>query len=108
VTPDRLTGLNARLDELLQEVGRPPESVRRTLMTRAVFGSTTAEVERKLAGESADALRAEGNVIGTAPEVTEQLGRLDEAGVERVMLQWLETDDIDGLEAMAQTVLPQL
>jgi F420-dependent oxidoreductase-like protein len=108
VTPDRLTGLNARLDELLQEVGRPPESVRRTLMTRAVFGSTTAEVERKLAGESADALRAEGNVIGTAPEVTEQLGRLDEAGVERVMLQWMETDDIDGLEAMAQTVLPQL
>ena len=47
-------------------------------------------------------------MIGTAPEVTEQLGRLDEAGVERVMLQWLETDDIDGLEAMAQTVLPQL
>jgi F420-dependent oxidoreductase-like protein len=108
VTPDRLTGLNARLDELLQEAGRPPESVRRTLMTRAVFGSTTAEVERKLAGGSADALRAEGNVIGTAPEVTEQLGRLDEAGVERVMLQWMETDDIDGLEAMAQTVMPQL
>jgi hypothetical protein len=24
------------------------------------------------------------------------------------MLQWLETDDIDGLEAMAQSVLPRL
>ena len=107
-TADRFSGLNARLDELLQEAGRPPGSVRRTLMTRAVFGNTTAEVESKLAGESADELRAEGNIIGTAPEVIEQLGRLDEAGVERVMLQWLETDDIDGLEAMAQTVLPQL
>jgi hypothetical protein len=28
--------------------------------------------------------------------------------VQRVMLQWLEVDDIDALEAMAQTVLPQL
>jgi hypothetical protein len=27
--------------------------------------------------------------------------------VERVMLQWLETDDIDGLEAMAEFVLPR-
>ena len=108
VTPERFAELDTRLNELLQEVGRPPEQVRRTLMTRVVFGRTTADVEGKLAGESADELRAGGNIIGTASEATEQLGRLDEAGVERVMLQWLETDDIDGLDAMAQTVLPQL
>jgi F420-dependent oxidoreductase-like protein len=108
VTPERFIELNARLDELLQEAGRPPEQVRRTLMTRVVFGRTTADIESKLAGESADELSAEGVIIGTASEVTEQLGRLDEAGVQRVMLQWLETDDLDGLEAMAQSVLPQL
>jgi F420-dependent oxidoreductase-like protein len=106
VTPERFIELNARLDELLQEAGRPPEQVRRTLMTRVVFGRTTADIESKLAGESADELSAEGVIIGTASEVTEQLGRLDEAGVQRVMLQWLETDDLDGLEAMAQSVLP--
>lgn len=108
VTSERFIELNARLDELLQEVGRPPERVRRTLMTRAVSGRRTADVERKLAGQSADELRGRGAIVGTAPEVAEQLGRLEEAGVQRVMLQWLETDDIDGLEAMAQTVLPQL
>jgi F420-dependent oxidoreductase-like protein len=108
VTSERFIELDARLDELLQEVGRPPEQVRRTLMTRAVSGSSTADVERKLAGQSADELRGRGAIVGTAPEVAEQLGRLEEAGVQRVMLQWLETDDIDGLEAMAQTVLPQL
>jgi F420-dependent oxidoreductase-like protein len=108
VTSERFSELDARLDELLQEVGRPPEQVRRTLMTRAVSGSSTADVERKLAGQSADELRGRGAIVGTAPEVAEQLGRLEEAGVQRVMLQWLETDDIDGLEAMAQTVLPQL
>jgi F420-dependent oxidoreductase-like protein len=107
VTPERFMELDARLDELLQEVGRPPEQVRRTLMTRAVSGRTTADVERKLAGRSADELRGRGAIVGTAPEAAEQLGRLEEAGVQRVMLQWLETDDIDGLEAMAQTVLPQ-
>lgn len=108
VTPERFIELNTRLDEVLQDAGRPPEQVRRTLMTRVIFGRTAADVERKVAGESADELRAGGVIVGTASGVTEHLGRLDEAGVERVMLQWLETDDIDGLEAMAQTVLPQL
>jgi F420-dependent oxidoreductase-like protein len=107
VTADRFAALSARLDEILQEAGRPPEQVRRTLMTRAVFGRTTADVERKLAGQPADELRSRGVIVGTGPEVTEQLGRLEEAGVERVMLQWLETDDTDALEAMAESVLPR-
>jgi F420-dependent oxidoreductase-like protein len=104
----RFAELDARLDELLQEAGRAPEQVRRTLMTRAIFGRTTADVERKLRGQSADDLRTRGVIVGTAPEIAEQLARLEEAGVQRVMLQWLETDDLDGLEAMAQSVLPQL
>ena len=105
VTPKRFAELGTHLDELLQEAGRPLEQVRRTLMTRVVFGRTEADVERKLEGKRADELRARGIVVGTAPEVAERLGRLDEAGVQRVMLQWLEPDDIDGLEAMAGSVL---
>src|SRR5215203_2118201 len=95
VTADRFAALSVRLNEILHEAGRSPEQVRRTLMTRAVFGRTTADVERKLAGQPADELRAGGIIVGTGPEVAEQLGRLEEAGVERVMLQWLETDDTD-------------
>ena len=105
VPASRFAELNARLDELLEETGRAPDQVRRTLMTRAVFGRTTADVEHKLAGQLADELRAGGIIVGTGSEVAEQLNLLDEAGVERVMLQWLETDDIDGLEAMAESVL---
>ena len=105
LVPERFAELSARLDELLGEAGRPPDEVRRTLMTRAVYGRTTADVERKLEGESADELSASGVVVGTGPEIAEQLERLDEAGAERVMLQWLETDDMDGLEAMAESVL---
>jgi hypothetical protein len=38
--------------------------------------------------------------------MVEQLGRLSEAGLQRVMLQWLDLDDIEGLEAMADGILP--
>ena len=41
-------------------------------------------------------------------EIVEQTGNRSMAGVQRVMLQWLEVDDIDALEAMAYSVLPQL
>ncbi len=107
VTADGFVDLNSRLEELLREVGRPPGLVRRTLMTRAVFGRTTADVDRKLDGAPRDELDP-AIIAGTADEFVERLGLLSEAGVQRVMLQWLEVDDIDGLEALSQSVLPQL
>ena len=99
--------LNARLDELAREAGRAPEHVRRTLMTRVVFGRTEADVDRKLEGQLRHHLPAS-VLAGTTGEIVERLGRLSEAGVQRVMLQWLEVDDIDSLEAMAHSVLTQL
>jgi F420-dependent oxidoreductase-like protein len=105
LTPDRFAELSSRLDELLREAGRTPDQVRRTLMTRAIFGRTDADVERKLEGQSADEMRERGIIVGTGPEVAEQLAALDEAGVQRVMLQWLETDDIDGIEGLAESVV---
>jgi F420-dependent oxidoreductase-like protein len=105
VSPERFAELNDRLDELLSENGRPAEQVRRTLMTRVIFGRSDSDVEHKLAGASADELREGGVIVGGASEVTESLHELDEAGVQRVMLQWLETDDIEGMEAMASSVL---
>jgi F420-dependent oxidoreductase-like protein len=99
--------LNARLDGLVREAGRAPEQVRRTLMTRVIFGRTEADVDRKLEGTSRHHL-PEAVLAGTTGEIVERLGRLSEAGVQRVMLQWLEVDDIDALEAMAHSVLPQL
>jgi F420-dependent oxidoreductase-like protein len=108
VSAPQFAQLSACLDELLRAAGRSPERVRRTLMTRVVFGRTTAEVERKLGGEPRERLYARGVIVGTANEIVEQLGTLTGAGVQQVMLQWLEVDDVDGLEAFARSVLPQL
>jgi F420-dependent oxidoreductase-like protein len=105
-TAAEFSELNAELDRLLEQHGRQPGAVRRSLMTGIVFGRHDAEVQRKATerGSGIEELRREGLVVGTASEIVDQLGKLDEAGVQRVMLQWLELDDLDGLEALAQAV----
>jgi F420-dependent oxidoreductase-like protein len=107
ITAEDFMELNAGLDGLVEEAGRGRDQVCRSLMTRVIFGRTEAEVDSKLDGEARDQLPP-AVIAGTADEVVDRLGRLSESGVQRVMLQWLEVDDIDGLEAMAHSVLPQL
>lgn len=107
ITAAKFTDLNHRLDVLLAKHNRRPEEVRRSLMTNIVFGRTSSEVKNKLQGQDAAELRAEGRIVGTPVEVVSQLGKLAQAGVQRVMLQWLDQDDLDGLEALAQAVLSQ-
>lgn len=110
VTPARFAELSARLDELLAEAGRAPGDVRRSLMTGILFGRDQAEVDSKLRerDRTAEALRAVGMTVGTGSAVVDQLGDWAAAGVGRVMLQWLDLDDLDGLAALAAAVLPQM
>jgi F420-dependent oxidoreductase-like protein len=106
----KLPALNTRLDELLRQRGRQPGDVRRSLMTRVIFGRSEQEVERKTqpTGQTAEALRTAGILVGTAPELVQQLHHLSTVGIQRTMLQWLDMDDIEGLEAMAKSVLPNI
>ncbi len=105
-TPANFARLSRRLDELLVERGQSPVSVRRSMMTGLVFGRDDPEVQRKLQmqGRTAEELRGHGMVVGTPAEVVDQLARLQESGVQRIMLQWLDLDDLDGLDALAKTV----
>lgn len=105
LTPERFTERSRRLDALLREQGRAPESVRRSIMTGLTFGQDDADVRRQLGGRSPDEARAGGRIVGTASEVQDQLAALGEAGVQRVMLQYLDYDDLSRLEAFAAAVL---
>jgi F420-dependent oxidoreductase-like protein len=107
-TTDEIRRLNRVLDRMLEGGGRNPGDVRRSLMTGAVFGKSDAEVRKKskLYGDvTPEELREEGNIVGTGVQVSEQLAQLAETGIDRVMLQWLDLDDLDGLEALAKAVL---
>jgi len=107
LTPDQLRERNARLDELLNAQGRQPSEVRRSMMTGIVFGKDRAEVEKKVekrtqGKRTSEELRQKGVVVGTAEEIQEQLQALEQAGLQRVMLQWLDLDDLEGLEGLAR------
>jgi F420-dependent oxidoreductase-like protein len=105
LTPQRFAELSSRLDELLRENGRRPRNVRRSLMTGLIFGANETQLRSKLDGRNAQDLRDRGMVVGSPAEVVDQLGQLAEVGVERILLQWLALDDLDGLETLAQAVL---
>ncbi len=87
---------------MLRAHSREPRDVRRSLMTGLVFGLDEDEVRRKLRGRDASELMGRGLIVGAPAEVSRQLGRLAEAGVQRVMLQWPDLDDLTGLEALAR------
>jgi F420-dependent oxidoreductase-like protein len=101
--------LNARLDKMLEAQGRRPETVRRSLMTGCVFGRNDQAIERKArlygGGKySPEDLRERGMIVGRPEQVRDQLTELGEAGVQRVMLQWLDMDDLRGMEELAQAL----
>ncbi len=110
VTPQQLQSLNHHLDVLLDEAGRPRDSVRRSAMLGTVFARDEADLAARLRerDRSADEIRDQGLLVGTPAMFVEQLQAYAEAGAERVMLQWLDQDDIEGLEIIARDVLPAL
>jgi len=107
-TPTEFRRLNTLLTELLKQNHRSPENVRRSVMTNLTFGRNDLELQAKLKGRSASELQARGFLVGAPGELIDQLGELSRAGAQRVMLQWLDLDDLTGLEALAGSVLPHV
>jgi alkanesulfonate monooxygenase SsuD/methylene tetrahydromethanopterin reductase-like flavin-dependent oxidoreductase (luciferase family) len=91
---------------MLAEQGRQSGDVKRSLMTRVFYGRNDAELQTLLGTNTAADLIARGLIVGTANQITDQIGAWVDAGIERFMLQWIELDDIDRMEAMARDILP--
>ncbi len=122
LSPDEFRERSIQLDKLLNEAGREPGDVKRTLMRAVHFGRDTAELDRRLSWRSTDPRYAsksldevvhilftqQHEIVGTADMVLEQIKAYAAAGVEELMLQWFDLDDIDGLRAFAYSVLPHL
>lgn len=98
----------AILKDLLEKQGRPEDDMKYSLMTRVLYASTQDKLDTLLRDNDIDApaMKARGVIIGTGQEVIDQISAYVEAGVERFMLQWIEQDDIDRMEAMAKDILP--
>jgi alkanesulfonate monooxygenase SsuD/methylene tetrahydromethanopterin reductase-like flavin-dependent oxidoreductase (luciferase family) len=96
-------------------VGRDPGSIRLSLMVPIVVGRTRAEVAARLARgresfpripESEAEWRAQSFLFGSVEEVVRDLRRWHALGIERVMLQCLDIDDLALIELVAREVIP--
>jgi F420-dependent oxidoreductase-like protein len=106
------------LDDLLLAAGRQPGDVRRTLMTGIFFGRDLPALDRQLEGERTfrpelastprdqliAIMRQRNVIVGTPEMVAGQIAAYTQAGAEELMLQWLDQDDIEGLQALAEVV----
>ena len=98
-------------------VGRDPDTVQRSLMVPMAIGRDHAAVARRIAAaraifpvlpEDEAAWRAASFLAGSPEEIGAALGEWEAAGVERVLLQMLDQEDIAALETFARDVLPHL
>lgn len=98
----------ARMDELLDEIGRPRTAVKRSMMAECTIGRSDAEVRAKLGStpEAPDKLLDWNRVVGTPSQIVEHISQYADAGMERIMLMWRDQEDFAGLELLASTVLP--
>ena len=104
------------------EAGRDPADVRHSQMAGFVIGRDEAEQRSHLERIAVQApalvqqsfeemlpvLAARGWLIGTPGAIVEQIGRCEEAGITRIMLQHHAMTDFASLELIAARVLPQV
>ncbi len=120
-TPEVFTERSALLDQLIRSKGRQPSDVQRTVMIPVICWRNPDELEHRLSRfrsavpqfatmpneELLEFLRTDLAAILGAPEsVIEQMESYATAGAEEMMIQWFSLEDIDGLESLAEYVLP--
>jgi alkanesulfonate monooxygenase SsuD/methylene tetrahydromethanopterin reductase-like flavin-dependent oxidoreductase (luciferase family) len=119
--PESFRATSTLLDELVVKAGRRPQDVRRTLMQQVICFRTPAELAGRLRYQMArtgsdspqDTLAALRQRIphlmaGPPAQVIEQIGEYAAAGVEEIMVQRRDLDDLEGLQIIAEEVLPHV
>ncbi len=122
LSPAAFRERSTALDDLLQAAGRKPGDVRRTVMLGLFFGNDMLEVDKVLSWRRAvpelaekpldaviETIQAQGRaLVGTPGHIARQIEAYASAGVDELMVQWFDMDDIKGLRNFAESVLPRL
>jgi len=122
LAPDAFKGRVATLDAMLQAAGRKPSDVKKSVMLTLYSGRTMEEVDARLSMRTSDPklanmpldavieyLSTNGSaIVGTPDQMVQQIQTYASAGVDELMLQWFDLDDIEGLRSFAESVLPRL
>jgi F420-dependent oxidoreductase-like protein len=115
-SPEECRRRRARVEQAWTDAGRD-QPLRFSLMTGCVVGTDRNDLLAR-AKASMEAVREDGDpaaylehwaeswVVGTVDQVIERLRALEEAGVERVMLQQIVHDDVEKVELLGREVAP--
>ena len=105
------------LDRACEGAGRDPATLPLSLMQRCIVGADTEGLRPQAArylelyqpGVSVEEfLRSRGpdDLVGTVDELADRLGRYEQAGVTRVMLQHLAHEDLEPVEVIGRQLAP--
>jgi F420-dependent oxidoreductase-like protein len=105
ISPEMLREMNAELDDLLELNGRHPDDLKRTVMQGVEIGRSELDLRQKLEARAWQFWREPGLIAGSPAQMQAQLSAFAAAGAQRIVLQWQDQDDLDGLELLARAVL---
>ncbi|MFI5375985.1 MAG: TIGR03560 family F420-dependent LLM class oxidoreductase [Candidatus Rokuibacteriota bacterium] len=117
VDPDTFRQKREVLAKHCAAVRRDPETITRSLMIPLAIGRDRHDVAQRIAAARAtfpqmpadeEAWRGASFLVGTPDDVIEQLRQWEEAGVQRVLLQMLDQEDLAAIELFARHVLPRV
>ncbi|HEY8491228.1 MAG TPA: TIGR03560 family F420-dependent LLM class oxidoreductase [Dehalococcoidia bacterium] len=122
MTPEVYRQKCAALERHCREAGRDPAAIRRSWMGGFLVGESAAALERRarrlqevvpVMGQARPAdlpgvLRARGWLVGRPDEVVEQVHALEAVGVQRLMLQLHDQEDLEAVELVAREVMPRV
>jgi alkanesulfonate monooxygenase SsuD/methylene tetrahydromethanopterin reductase-like flavin-dependent oxidoreductase (luciferase family) len=122
LTLDEFRVRSAQLDELARIAGRAPGAIKRTVMIPVLCGRDRADLERRVQGVRQlfpdfvdmplDALLDDmremfgAMIVGAPDEVRSAMRAYADAGVEELIVQWFGMEDLEGLQLLAEQVLP--
>jgi alkanesulfonate monooxygenase SsuD/methylene tetrahydromethanopterin reductase-like flavin-dependent oxidoreductase (luciferase family) len=117
VDPDGFRQKRAVLAKHCIALRRDPETIARSLMIPLAIGRDRPDVVQRIAAARAvfpqmpadeAAWRAASFLVGTPGEIVESLRGWEAAGVQRVLLQLLDQEDLAAIELFARHVLPHV
>jgi alkanesulfonate monooxygenase len=117
IGPEECRVRRGRLSQACEAIGRDPATLGFSLMNFTLVGLDRADLERRAerlmerqgrTGDVAGYLASLGSqrIAGTVDEVVDRLGAYAEAGVQRVMLQHLQHDDLEAVALIGSQLIP--
>jgi alkanesulfonate monooxygenase SsuD/methylene tetrahydromethanopterin reductase-like flavin-dependent oxidoreductase (luciferase family) len=104
--PEQFQELNTYLDGLLDRAERPRSSVRRSMMLFLRFGRDQAELDMRLAQRPIPEFLRRAMLAATPEILKARIAALEAAGVERIILNWMDDyDDVEGMAALGKAVI---